>query len=58
MKNFTEFLNEAIDFQSQNINQLKTALETLLNSNEVTEDELKNFIIEYLDDFKSKKLNQ
>jgi hypothetical protein len=58
MKNFTEFLNETIDFQSQNINQLKTALETLLNSNEVTEDELKNFIIGYLDDFKSKKLNQ
>lgn len=47
-----DVVNESIkDYQTSEMNQLKTALDEILNSNQATCDELKNFVIEYLNKF-------
>jgi len=45
-------VNETVDFQSSEMNQLKTALENVLKTEKFTFDELKQFVVEYLDEYK------
>lgn len=44
-----DIVDEAINYQSTEMNQLKDALDIVLNSNQATKDELKEYVIGYLD---------